>query len=211
MTVKVGYWKFHKYKRHSVERDVEEFVGWPLLNEMVEKARARDAAFIATAFETGGRVTEVRMLNRENFDLENPKVILVRNMRVIKRFHREHGKVVKDIAYRKTFPIRRDELLAKIMVAWVERHSEWLFPTNRGDEVYLGRTMSYNIARRIGSSIGQWIYPHWFRAQRASQLRFEYGFDVMDLMEFFAWKHFPTAIRYAKMGWRGLAEKMGVK
>ena len=209
--MKVGHWKHHKYQRHSVERDVEEFAGWKLLSKMVKKARGRDAAFLATAFETGGRVTEVRMLHKVNFDLTNPKVILVRDMRVIKRFHREHGKVVRDIAYRKTFPIPRVEPLVEVMVTWIEQQPEWLFPTNRGDEAYLGRTMSYNIARRMGDSVGLWVYPHWFRAQRASQLRFEYGFDVMDLMEFFAWKHFPTAMRYAKMGWRGLAEKMGVK
>jgi len=197
-------------KRHSVERDVEEFVGWPILTEIVGKARARDAAFVATAFETGGRVTEVRQLRRRNFDLTKANVVLVRDMRVIKRFHREHGVVVHDLVYRKTFPIRRDEPLVEPMVSWVEKCGDWLFPTGRGFEPYLSRTMSYNIARRVGDSIGQWIYPHWFRAQRASQLRFEYNFDVMDLMEFFAWKHFPTAMRYAKMGWRGLATKMGV-
>jgi len=137
MSQRIGYWRGHKYKRHSVERDVEEFAGWSLLNKMVKKARARDAAFIATAFETGGRVTEVRMLERKNFDLENPKVILVRDMRVVKRFHRQQGKVIKDVVYRKTFPIRRDEPLSKIMIPWVERSTGWLFPTNRGDEAYL--------------------------------------------------------------------------
>lgn len=208
--MKKGYWATHTYERHSVERDVEEFVGWDLLNGMVDQAGERNAAFVATSFETGGRVTEVRMLNRENFVLANPKVILVRNMRVIKRFHRERGQVVKDIVYRKTFPIRRDEPLAKVMIDWVEQQRGWLFPTHQGNEDFLGRTMSYNIARRVGNSVGLWVYPHWFRAQRASQLRFEYGFDAMDLMEFFAWKHWPTAIRYAKIGWRGLAAKMGV-
>jgi len=193
-----------------VERDVEEFVGWPTLTKMVEGVRARDAAFLATSFETGGRVTEVRMLRRENFDLSNPKLILVRNMRVIKRFHHKHGKVVEDVIYRKIFPIRRDEPLTQVLCEWIEGRKEWLFPTYRGSEPYLGRTWAYNMARRAGGKLGLWVYPHWFRAQRASQLRFEYGFDAMDLMEFFAWKHWPTAIRYAKMGWRGLAEKMGV-
>lgn len=206
-----GYWSRHKYKRHSVERDVEEFVGWKLLSKMADNARARDAALLATSFLTGGRASEVRALHRKNFDLDNPKVVLVRNMRVLKRFHREKGEVVRDLVYRKTFPIRRDEPLVQRMIEWIQHQTNYLFPTGRGSEPYLCRTMSYRIARRLGDSVGLWVYPHWFRAQRASQLRFEYGFDVMDLMEFFAWKHFPTAIRYAKMGWRGLAEKMGVK
>lgn len=208
---RVGYWKLHKYKRHSVERDVEEFVGWPVLEKMVDNARARDSSFAAISFETGGRVTEVRMLHKNNFILTNPKVILVTKMRALKRFHREHGKVVLDIAYRKMFPVRRDDPLAKPMLEWIEKHDAWLFPTNRGNEPYLSRSMAYVIARRLGDSIGQWIYPHWFRAQRASQLHLEYGFDTIDLMEFFAMKDAKTATRYAKMGWRGLAEKMGVK
>lgn len=213
---KVGYWKTHEYKRHSVERDVEEFVGWPILKDMVRKARVRDAAFAAVAFETGGRVSEVRMLRRENFILTNPKVILVTKMRVLKRFHRETDPktgdktIILDTVFRKTFPIRRDDVLAKQMLEWIKSRGDWLFPTNRGSDAFLGRTMAYNIARRLGDSIGLWVYPHWFRAQRASQLRLEYGFDTLDLMEYFAWKDVKTATRYAKMGWRGLAEKMGV-
>lgn len=214
--MKPGHWKTHKYKRHSVERDVEEFVGWPFLKEMVAKLRARDMAFLVAAFFTGGRVSEVRMLERNNFILTNARVVLVTKMRVLKRFHREvdsTGKkiTVLDTVYRKTFPIKRSESLIEILVDWVEKHNGWLFPTNRGDEDYLGRTMAYKIARRAGDSIGMWIYPHWFRAQRASQLRLEYGFDTIDLMEYFAWEDVKTATRYAKMGWRGLAEKMGVR
>lgn len=215
--MKPGHWATHKYKRHSVERDVEEFVGWGPLQKMTSLARQRDAAFAAFAFQTGGRVSEVRMLQRNNFILKNPKVILVTKMRVLKRFHREFDsatkkkRVVLDEVYRKTFPIRRDEELVKIMLEWLEQQDDWLFPTNRGTDPYLGRTMAYNIARRLGNSVGMWVYPHWFRAQRASQLRLEYGFDTIDLMEYFAWEDVKTATRYAKMGWRGLAEKMGVK
>lgn len=215
---KTSHWKTHKYKRHSVERDVEEFVGWPVLENMIQKARARDAAFGITSFETGGRVSEVCVLHRNNFILTNPKVILVTKMRVLKRFHREPDpenpskkKVVLDVVYRKTFPISRSDPLAKSMLEWIEEHDTWLFPTNQGKEPYLSRSMAYVIARRLGDSIGEWVYPHWFRAQRASQLHLEYGFDTIDLMEFFAMKDAKTATRYAKMGWRGLAEKMGVK
>lgn len=214
----VGHWATHKYKRHSVERDVEEFVGWKTLEDMVKKARARDAAFVVTSFFTGGRVTEVRMLQKRNFILANPKVILVNKMRVLKRFHREPDPnnpnkrvVVLDEAYRKTFPIKRSESLTEVLENWVNKHEDYLFPGKWGNEPYLSRSMAYVIARRVGESIGEWVYPHWFRAQRASQLRLEYGFDTIDLMEFFAWEDVKTATRYAKMGWRGLAEKMGVK
>ena len=215
--IEKGYWATHKYKRHSVERDVEEFVGWPTLETIIQSARQRDGAFAAIAFETGGRITEVRMLHHDNFILTNPDVILVRKMRLLKRFHRETDsttgkkRVVLDEVYRKTFPISRSEPLTNVITQWVETQHGWLFPSFQGKQPYLGRTMAYNIARRLGNSIGVWIYPHWFRAQRASQLRLEYGFDTLDLMEFFGWEDVKTAIRYAKMGWRGLAEKMGVR
>lgn len=214
---RVGYWRTHKYKRHSVKRDVEEFVGWKKLTKLLDSPRKRDSAFGVTCFLTGGRVSEVRMLHRDNFNLNNPKVVLVTKMRVLKRFHRELDQetgdkvVVKDLVYRKTFPVKRTEPLVQILEEWLQTHTEHLFPTNRGSEPYLGRTMAYNIVRRLGNSLGLWIYPHWFRAQRASQLRLEYNFDTLDLMEYFAWEDVKTATRYAKMGWQGLATKMGVK
>jgi integrase len=214
--MKVGYWATHKYKRHSVERDVEEFVGWQTLQKMMGLAsHQRDGAFAATCFETGGRVSEVRMLHRENFVLDNPKVLLVTKMRVLKRFHREQDeegerKVVKDVGYRKTFPIRRDDPLAQPLLEWVENKSGFLF-LGRGGEPYISRAYAYRICRQLGQAVGLWIYPHWFRAQRASQLHSQYDFDAIDLKEYFAWKDDKTAMRYAKLGWRGLADKMGVK
>jgi hypothetical protein len=59
---------------------------------------------------------------------------------------------------------------------------------------------------KISDEIHLWL--HWFRSQRASQLVNDYGFEVMDLVNYFDWKDVETAIRYAKKGWRGLTEKM---
>lgn len=57
------------------------------------------------------------------------------------------------------------------------------------------------------------IYLHWFRAQRACQLAFDYGFDRGDLEEFFSWKERRESMaqRYASLGWKGLARRMGVQ
>lgn len=52
------------------------------------------------------------------------------------------------------------------------------------------------------------MWPHWFRAQRASQLVADYGFEVMDLVDFFRWEKSDVALTYARRGWRGLASKM---
>lgn len=57
-------------------------------------------------------------------------------------------------------------------------------------------------------SVDEDLYPHWFRAQRACQLAVEYGWDASDLSEFFEWKHWPTALRYASKGYKKLAEMM---
>jgi hypothetical protein len=57
------------------------------------------------------------------------------------------------------------------------------------------------------------VYPHLLRSERACQLVDEYGFDVYDLDWFFGWKKrkLTTAEWYARMGWKGLARRMGVK
>jgi len=60
--------------------------------------------------------------------------------------------------------------------------------------------------KKIADEIHLWL--HWFRSQRASQLVSDYGFEVVDLVNYFDWKDIETALRYAKKGWRGLTEKM---
>jgi hypothetical protein len=36
----------------------------------------------------------------------------------------------------------------------------------------------------------------------------DYGYEVVDLIDYFTWEKYDTALRYAKKGWRGLAAKM---
>lgn len=61
-------------------------------------------------------------------------------------------------------------------------------------------------AVKISDKIHLWL--HFFRSQKASQLVNDYGFEVMDLVGYFTWKDYETALRYAKKGWRGLLDKM---
>jgi hypothetical protein len=51
------------------------------------------------------------------------------------------------------------------------------------------------------------LWQHWFRAQRASQLRSEYGYTEADLMEFFGWLDYKTALHYSRLGASNLARK----
>lgn len=59
---------------------------------------------------------------------------------------------------------------------------------------------------KIAKEIHLWL--HWFRSQKASQLVEDYGFEVIDLINYFSWEDDKTALRYAKRGWKGLTRKM---
>ena len=193
--------------RRSVQ-EIESFCGWDYLLNLVDKCGwLRDKALISTLFETGGRVSEVLKLKAENFEVKD-KFIIVKGMPVLKRYRKtgeyvnEDGKTKwitkKTMGYR-TFPIPLKEPLVPYMI-------EWLDYVKNGQLFRISRVQVYRILRKIDSD----IYPHWFRAQRASQLALEYGFDVHDLVEFFDWRDLKTAIHYSRKGWRGLAAKMAL-
>jgi len=80
----------------------------------------------------------------------------------------------------------------------------------------LNSKLDEKVKRRLGyvNRRGQemaHLFVHWFRAQRASQLVFDYNFELLDLLDFFSWEKHETALKYARMGWKGLANKMRVK
>lgn len=103
------------------------------------------------------------------------------------------------IGYR-TFPFPQSEPLVPIFKELLEGLDGKLFrfkyPT------------AYDDVTKLGKELGVWIPTHWFRAQRASQLAFEYGFNEHDLVEFFKWKDYMTAFHYSSKGYKGLAAKM---
>ena len=79
-----GYWAHHPYRRESV-LNLEGFIGWPRLLRIVEEAGSpRNKAFLATLFETGGRVSEVLRLKIENFELLEDE--RVRDFSIVRRF-----------------------------------------------------------------------------------------------------------------------------
>lgn len=67
---------------------------------------------------------------------------------------------------------------------------------------------AYKKVTKIGKELNTWIPTHWFRAQRASQLAFEYGFREYELTKWFIWRDYETAFHYARMGYKELALKM---
>jgi site-specific recombinase XerD len=194
-----------KQAKRSVEV-VESFCGWDFLLKLLQKCeQERDRALISALFETGGRVSEVLQLKKDNFVVQEPYVV-VKAMPVLKRYNkvgefidrngRKRWKTAGKKAYR-TFPIHIKEPLCSPLLKYVEaRRTERLFS--------IGRFQVYRIVRDLDDD----VFPHWFRAQRASQLALEYGFDVHDLIDFFNWKSLQTATHYSHMGWKGLANKM---
>ncbi len=218
--------------RHSVETDVKSFCGWQTLLNIAEAARGigvnplRNAGFVATLFQCGGRVTETLMLKPNMFSVFKgctPKLIMVENMPLLKRYKKlsdflddkgeKHYKTERINASR-DFSFRADEPLVKPMIEWVihalNKRYEWLFPSPYTDKP-LTRKWAYQLTEKIGNRLGLELYPHWFRSQRASQLASEYDFREASLLEWFQWEKWETAKKYAKLGPLGLAKKMGVK
>ncbi len=195
-------------RKRSVQAIIE-FCGWDMLVDYAKRARSlRDASIIATLFLTGGRVSEVITLTKDDFDLSQPEVIVVKRMFVLKRFRKTGEFVVegqtrwtteKIKAYR-SFAILENDPLSPYLLAYLKtlKKGEMLFP--------ITRVRVYQIVREL---TGQ--YPHWFRSQRACQLADEHDLDLNSLMSFFQWRDQKTAMRYTSMGWRGLARRQGAK
>ncbi len=173
-------------KGHRSVLSVSRFCGWNFLLNLISRCSLpRDEALVAAMFETGGRVSEVLQLESSNFRLEGDYLI-VSGMPVLKR---------KCLTFR-SFPLPRQEPLVPYLMRYLYNHEGRLFDLTR------------NHAYRILVALDKQVYPHWFRAQRASQLAEEYGFHVQELMEWFCWQEAATAVRYAHHGWAGLASKI---
>jgi len=133
----------------------------------------------------------------------------------IKRYK---GWLTKPIDDHRTFPIRFSEPLTKYLVSWCEGVKDpldVLFPIKRSAAFVRIRNIGVELDKEIPFCTirSTLLYGHWFRAERACQLAFDYGFDREDMNEFFQWKERRQSMaeRYASLGWIGLARKMGVK
>jgi integrase len=171
-----------------VERDVKQFCGWALLKDIVEAARSigfkgtRNAGFVATLFNTGGRVSEVLALKPTNFRIFkgcHPPLVVVENMPLLKRYEKtgeyidENGKrhfhTKRIPAVRNSFSMRVDEPLIKPMLVWIveayKAHYEYLFPSPYKADQPLSRKWAYQLMRKIGNRLGIHLYDHWFRGK----------------------------------------------
>jgi len=240
VVARVGYWRLHQYKRLNVRDYVEGWVGWEPLLELCEYAKKlygeREKSFIATAFLTGGRVSEVLGLRKSNFDIrEDEGLIIVKNMKLFKRYKKVESYIdakgrrrwiTKRIEKtRKPFPILLSEPPTPTLLEWLETvpdENGLLFPSPYKPGEPLTRFWAYKLIRSLDEKIPEelrerlgltsepnlHLWLHWIRSLRACCLVAEYGFKLEDLLDYFGWRHLETATFYAKKGWRGLAEKM---
>lgn len=200
--------------KRSVERDVQEFCGWDFLMRLVKKAPSlRHKAVCAGLFTTGCRVSELGKLRKGNVNLDflDHNLILFEEVPVGKRKKNIH----------RTFPVRADEPLVGVLLRWFRYCEEmgWklLFPWSRNTTFTMVRECGEALSDRVPfSSIhSSQLYPHWFRAQRAKQLRFEYDFTDENLRDWFGWAYAKEGTTrmpavYGGYGWMTLAKKMGI-
>jgi hypothetical protein len=214
-------------KERSVEKDVRGFCGWAFLLSLVKKTPLPYRGFMATLFETGGRVSEVLKLRKRHFHLDlHPEIIVVDGMPVVKKY-RKIGEIpdpskkrgVRWITEKKedtrTFPIKKTDPLTPYLISHLERSKDYLFSMNRLE--------AFRLVRGVGESIGEQpvpfssistsqLYNQWFRAQRASQLKSEYNFDLLALASFFRWKlpSMGAIPLYTYLSWEEMARRMGI-
>jgi len=212
-----GWWRWHDYSRRAVSKDVEEFPGWGVLMELVDACETPlEKSFIATLFLTGSRVSEALQLQAHHFDVaEEEGLIICRNVPLLKRYKKrgvtlDGGWVTEPLeTYRRPFPILLAEPLTLILVAWLEKvRSGYLFPSPRRPGKPLTRAWAYKLSGRLQDRTGVPCWPHAFRSWRASQLVQDYGFELLDLIDFFTWEKLDTALGYTRRGPWGLAKKM---
>ena len=171
--------------------NITRFCGWNTLEGLVKSSRREIVgSLIATLFETGCRVSEALLLNPKQFEVEE-EWVMVYGAPVLKK-----GKVDPRSKLR-NIPIPIDEPLVPYMIDWVDKcKTKKLFPRSR--------IWAYRQIRKVDP---EW-WPHRFRAERATQLVVEYGFNVPKLMRWFNWSDTKTPTNYVKLSVEDLKVSM---
>lgn len=143
------------------------------------------------------------------------------------------GKRSKPIAaIRKPFAIPIKEPLTAEMQSYLEGKEGLLFSSPYKSHKPLTRVWAYRLIRQVNDLLPQPLFRrlglnrpflddkgeviedkihlwlHWARSQRASQLASEYDFSEAELMEWFGWMDYATALHYSHLGYQKLASKM---
>jgi len=114
---------------------------------------------------------------------------------------------------RNDFPIFKSDPFVGLLDAWAMQHDndEYLFRSSdmRREGKPITSTRAYQIIMNVGRLCNiNAIHPHWFRAQRASQLFKEWNLSWEELKLWFGWKTDVMAQRYARVSVDELALRM---
>jgi hypothetical protein len=150
----------------------EEWVGYKPLLELVDLAeKPREKAFLSCLFLTGGRVSEVLALRKNNFEIRKEEgLIICRNMPLLKRYKKlqelnftnSKGQTIRRWVTqklektRKPFPILLNEPLTTILLNWLEKipeESAYLFPSPYREGKPLSRFWAYRFIRGLDKAV----------------------------------------------------------
>jgi len=79
-------------------------------------------------------------------------------------------------------------------------------PPSLKENLGLNKKLFNDAGEVVKDTLNLWC--HWFRAQRASQLRKDYKLDLIELLSYFSWERQDTALKYTKTGYRDIEKKM---
>jgi integrase len=114
---------------------------------------------------------------------------------------------------RKPFPIFKSDPFVLLLKQWIDLYKEYddyLFASTdiRREGKPITSTRAYQIITSVGRISGVDIFPHWFRAQRASQLFKEWNLSWEELKLWFSWRTDAMAEKYARFSVDDLAARM---
>jgi len=172
MSRQTGYWATHPYVRLNVKDYSEEWVGYKPLLELIALAeKPREKAFLSCLFLTGGRVSEVLSLRKNNFEIRKEEnLIICRSMPLLKRYKKlqelnftnSKGQTIRRWVTqklektRKPFPILLGEPLTPILLNWIEDipdENGLLFPSPYREGKPLSRFWAYRFIRRLDKAV----------------------------------------------------------
>jgi len=194
-----------------MREEVTEYCGDEVLEELIQKCNKtpyrsdyqdyrikRARGLVSILFLTGGRISEVLLLKKSNFDFDNEEAkrsnaFLVKDMPVLK----QTIGVGKPKAVTRTFPIWNDEPLVQYLREWLSEIETNVFS--------LTRSRVWQIVLDLGKRLDRprHINPSWFREQREHYLVEKKGFSPYDVQAYFKFRHPPEIFRHRE-DWQNL-------
>lgn len=207
-----------------IERDIRGFIGWDYIEDVSKLSE--DPINIAGLFLTGCRATEYLELTRGHFSdmgsyYQATNVPVFKRYDILNKYVDEHGKrrwETELIEEFRSFAILKTEPLAETFwenIRDCPRESKLFHKPQVNNQYWQLYKLVHDIDPPYSplapmDEYGEQrrLYPHWFRGQRAAQLRVEYNLDINRLMEFFRWEGPDTALHYARLSVGDMAYAM---